>query len=101
MQPNRLFAVLILLLAGALLLSGYLMSALLAAVFGVLAFVARSTGSSGSSGTNRDEGFIAHVGSSSWPSSDGGGNDNACDADSSDSDGGGDCGGGDSGGGGD
>lgn len=88
MQPNRMFAVAILLLAGALLLSGYLVPALLAAVFGVLAFVARSTSSGG---TNRDEGFIPDAGSSSWSSSDGGGSDNACDTGDSGSDGGGDC----------
>jgi hypothetical protein len=90
MQPNRMFAVAILLVAGALLLSGYLVPALLAAVFGVLAFAARNTGSGS---TIRDEAFIADGSSSSWSSSNGGGNDNACDAGDSGSDGGGDCGG--------
>jgi hypothetical protein len=90
MQPNRMFAVAILLVAGALLLSGYLVPALLAAVFGVLAFAARNTGSGS---TIRDEAFIADGSSSSWSSSNDGGNDNACDAGDSGSDGGGDCGG--------
>lgn len=97
MQPNRVFAVLILLLAGALLLSGYLVPALLAAVFGVLVFAASHV----RNGRSNDEGVVVDAGASMWPSSGSGndGDDRSCETgdgggDSS-GDGGGDCDGGD------
>lgn len=89
MNPSRVFAVVILLLAVALLVQGYLVPALLLAVFGVLVFVAPHVRAGGSN----DEGAIGHAGASSWPS--GGGNGSRC----NDNNGGdGDCGGGDGGG---
>lgn len=120
MNPSRVFAVLVLLLAGALLVQGYVIPALFVAVFGVLVFVAPHVRAGGSN----DEGAIGDAGASSWPSSGYDGsrcNDNgsnsgsnngssgqdrdaaACDpgdaGGDSGGDGGGDCGGGDSGGG--
>lgn len=117
MNPGRVFAVMILLLAGALLVQGYLIPALFTAVFGVLVFAAPHVRAGGSN----DEGAIGDAGASSWPS--GGGYDsNRCNDDNTASghgqdrdtaacdpgdaggdsggDGGGDCSGGDSGGGG-
>jgi hypothetical protein len=118
MNPSRVFAVLVLLLAGALLVQGYVIPALFVAVFGVLVFVAPHVRAGGSN----DEGAIGDAGASSWPSSgydgsrcndnDNGSNNGssgqdrdaaACDpgdaGGDSGGDGGGDCGGGDSGGG--
>lgn len=66
MQPNRVFAVLILLLAGAFLLQGYRVPALLAAVFGVLVFAASHV----RGGRSHDEGVIGDAGASAWSSSD-------------------------------
>jgi hypothetical protein len=86
MNPSRVFAVVILLLAVALLVQGYVIAALFAAVFGVLVFVAPHVRAGGSN----DEGAIGHAGASSWPS--GGGDGNRCNGKNG---GDGDCGGGD------
>ncbi|MFD0725556.1 hypothetical protein [Lysobacter brunescens] len=107
MNPGRVFAVVILLLAGALLLQGYLVPALLLAVFGVLVFAAQHV----RRGASNDEGVIGDVGASSWSSGSGDrgygddrsddrcdpGDDGGDSGDSGDSscDGGGDGGGGD------
>jgi hypothetical protein len=85
MNPSRVFAVVILLLAVALLVQGYVIAALFAAVFGVLVFVAPHVRAGGSN----DEGAIGHAGASSWPS---GGDGNRCNGKNG---GDGDCGGGD------
>lgn len=103
MNPSRVFAVLILLLAVALLVQGYLIPALFAAVFGVLVFAASHV----QGGRSNDEGVIGDAGASLWPSSgsDGGHHsagvnrvDNCETGDGggeSGGDGSGDCGGGD------
>jgi hypothetical protein len=104
MNPSRVFAVLVLLLAGALLVQGYVIPALFAAVFGVLVLVAPHVRAGGAN----DEGAIGDAGASSWSSGSGDGrygndrSDDRCDpgddgGDSGDSscDGGGDGGGGD------
>ncbi len=105
MNPGRVFAVVILLLAGALLVQGYLVPALLLAVFGVLVFAAQHV----RGGASNDEGVIGDVGASSWSSGSGndrsdadGRNDGDCDS-TGDGDSGGDsgCDGGGDGGGGD
>ncbi len=105
MNPSRVFAVVVLLLAGALLVQGYLVPALLLAVFGVLVFAAPHVGAGGSN----DEGAIGDAGASSWSSGSGnersdvdGRSDGACDS-TDDGDSGGDsgCDGGGDGGGGD
>ena len=105
MNPGRMFAVVILLLAGALLVQGYLVPALLLAVFGVLVFAAQHV----RGGASNDEGVIGDVGASSWSSGSGnersdidGRSDGDCDS-TGDGDSGGDsgCDGGGGGGGGD
>lgn len=106
MNPSRVFAVLVLLLAGALLVQGYVIPALFAAVFGVLVFVAPHVRAGGAN----DEGAIGDAGASSWTSGSGDGrygndrSDDRCDQgdEGGDSgDGGCDGGDGDGGGGGD
>ena len=75
MNPSRVFAVLVLLLAGALLVQGYAIPALFAAVFGVLVFVAPHVRAGGSN----DEGAIGDAGASSWPSGSGSGGSDGSD----------------------
>lgn len=94
MPPVTVLAVLIWVLAILLLAFGCFLPALLAAVFGTLIYIARNARGRSS----RDGGYAADAGASSWPSSDGDGNRDVCDAGDSGNDGG-DCGGGGDGGG--
>lgn len=96
MNPSRVFAVLVLLLAGALLVQGYAIPALFAAVFGVLVFVAPHVRAGGSN----DEGVIGDAGASSWPSGSDDRSDGNCNSGGEGGDSGdGGCDGGDGGGG--